>query len=369
MTRGSSSSEGRHSRFRFVIVTGLVAATTMIALAGSAAIEPEQADAWAWRDTCIANVTNNASTESGAVRPVEYIAIPPSPTSYAVFFALAVNGIPFRSMVPLSNTGWPAPAYGCHGTVSTTSPIGLVNCAFSAPTTGRNSFSCNDNAVVEIFKDDDDIGANVWVNRKNALLLSHRKRTGPPPMGPPAIRPGNLPGKGWVSRKKFGGAGLVSRLMRNGSLPDSCSGGANGSSDFTPEVVSSTLLGNRRNPQTVGAVIGTYASHRKARSTTLDALSDESIGCLRRLLRSDRFRAKTARPIRGGALDGVRQSRLVIVDPQPDGGARKVGHMMVVGATSGRRSAVVMLSSGLRQPLSPRVTRAAVRSVLKRIGG
>lgn len=354
---------GRLPRVRLAIVLGLLAATTLTAFSGSAAFKPAEADAWAWRDACTA-LLNNRTPSQGGVRPVAYVAVPPNPGSYAAFFAYAAVGIPVNQALPLVNVGYPVPAYGCHGTVATTSPQGATSCAFSAPTTGANHFDCSNNVNFKIIQDDDDIAANVFINTGSGSS-SGPSGTGPPPEGKPALRPENLPGKRWVSKDKFGGAGVVSRLMQDGSLPDSCSSGAHGSPDFAPEVVSSTLLRNRRGPRTVGAVIGTYDSPQKARATTEDALSDHSIGCLQRLMRSDRFEAQSVRPLPSGAFGGVTQRRLVVVDRRADG--ERVGHMTVIGVTSERQSAVVMLSSGLRRPLGPRVTRAAVRSVLEKI--
>jgi hypothetical protein len=349
---------------------GLAALAAVTALAGSAALKPAEAHAWAWKDTCTAIIYNRTGAQS-SVHPTSYIPIPPNPQSIAAFAAYAITGIPVNEALPLVNTGYPVPAYGCHAIVTTTSPRGMTSCAYSAPTTGANHFDCSDNVSFHIIEDDDDIAANVFIPAGSGPASPPPPGTEEPPReGPPALRAGDLPGNGWRSTKRFGRVGLVTKLMKEGSLPDSCQGGGpDAPDDVSPNLVSSTHLRHPRGPRGVGAVIGTLDTPEQARMHTADALSDHSIHCLRRLLTSKRFHTSaSARPLSLGRFGSDVKGSQVVVKRRAHGRVRKAAYVSVIGASNERQSAVVMLHSAHRRPVGSRVTTAAVKSVLNDTG-
>lgn len=341
---------------------GLAAVVAVTGLAGSAAVDPPKAQAWAWKDNCTAIIYNRTAAQS-SVHPTSYIPLLPNPGSVAAFAAYAITGIPVNEALPLVNTGYPAPTYGCHATVTTTSPNGMTSCAYSAPTTGANHFDCSNNVTFRIIEDDDDIAANVFIPAGSGP--SSPPVTGKEPRrGPPALRAGALPGKGWRSTKKLAHVGLIGKLMKRGSLSARCQRGGR----RAPDVVSSTQLVQRGRGRGVGAVIGSYDTPRKADRVTDSALSDHSIRCLGSLLTSKRFHTRaSAHPLAIARFGSdVRGSR-VVVKRRVDGRVRTAGYVDVVGSSNRGKSAVVILESA-PHPMGSRAATAAVRTVLTRIG-
>ncbi len=347
---------------RNVTALGLAALATLMLFAALAAMKPAKADAWAWRDDCTAIIYNRTGAQS-SVHPVSYIPVLPNPGSIAAFAAYAIVGIPVNQALPLVNTGYPAPAYGCHAIVATTSPSGATSCAYSAPTTGANHFDCSDNVSFRIIKDDDDIAANVFIPRgsgpSSPPLTAKRPRN-----GGPALRPGALPGKGWRSSHRFAHLGLISRLMNTGSLPSSCQRGGH----HAPNVERSTQLLHRRGERGVGAVATTYDTAKRAHQVTASVLSKHSIHCLSRLLTSSKLHTKVqVQPLATGGLGGGARGKALVIHRRIHGEHRKAAYYEVVTADNGRKSGVVMFQSAHR-PVGAGVFSAAVEGILNRIG-
>lgn len=119
---------------------------------------PTQSHAWAWKDVCIADVYN---ASGGTARMVFWIPIPPIPSNLQLLPGYIAVGMPTGTEFGLStnNTGTPV-TWGCHGTMSYASPLGVASCAYSAPTKGANSFDCKGNFGLRTQADDD----NIWVH-------------------------------------------------------------------------------------------------------------------------------------------------------------------------------------------------------------
>lgn len=350
-------------------LSSLCAAGAVLAalVLSAGAARPATAEAWAWKDTCVA-VTSNASGSQSAVRPVFYVPVLPSAAGEATYTAFAIVGLPTTGKIPFSNTGYPAPSYGCHAVLQFVNPGDNVSCAYSAPTTGANHFTCGGNAKVVIVEDDDDIVGEVTIAQKR---LADEPAAGDDPDGdgttfgpptpdpafaPPALRPGELPGDGWIDSEDVGDLGRAGDLMRAGDLPDGCAGD---DAAAGPQAVRSTLLTTAGGDVGVGAVSQRYASDAAAGAATADVVSDASIRCLAGLLRSGDERSDVAVAdvpgrLLGDAGDGVDGARLTITR------GRAVDVLDVLAWSDGADARVLLLA-GDGGPIAPAVARAALR--------
>jgi hypothetical protein len=340
-----------------------VAAATATILAGSAAMKPPKAQAWAWSDACVANINNQSGTMAG-VRPIAYIPVLPSTASLAVYAALVVTGVPTSGFVPFRNTGYPVPSYGCHAALTFVNPGPNVACAMSAPTTGANHFSCGGNSSYQIVANNNDIVGNVFIHSAPGTRAV-RTRYRNPRTGRPAMLPRALPNSHrWRSIRRMSHLGIVSRAMKMGSLPDSCQrGGHHG-----PNQVSSTQLVHRGGGRGVGAVVGTFDRAHRAHQTAASALSRHSMHCLALLLTVPKLHTRaTVRPRPTANLGHGLRGRRVVIHRRRHGDRRRAAVVDVVGSSNGRHFTVVLLQSTHR-PTGARVARAAVQSALNRIG-
>jgi hypothetical protein len=338
-----------------------LAATTFV---GYAALRPSKANAWAWKDVCIGNYFNRSGAQS-SVRPTFYVGVLPNPASISLYLAYLVAGIPTTNDfgLQLQNTGFPVPTFGCHATVTLSAPGPNVACGISAPTAGANTFSCSGDSTVRILSNGNNIVANVFIP-KGSGRGGPEVRARRPSHGPAAIHTGNLPGGGWRATHKLSRVGLIGRLMKQGTPTASCQDGGNRNA----QQISSRLLVRRGAPRGVGAVVGRFGAAHGAHQTVADALSHHSIHCLDRLLTSRRLHTsanshRLVIPQRGGGVRGVQ----MVVRRRAHGTVRRAAFMDVIGASRGRRLAVLLLPSSHR-PTGAQVQGAAVRTMLRRIG-
>jgi hypothetical protein len=349
------------SRRRLALILVLASAGTLLLVA----LRASDARAWAWKDNCTAIILNQTGSQS-AVRPIVYTPAPPWPLdTLAQYGILAANGVPLDGAGVLLNTGIPVPTYGCHAIVIISAPGSNVNCKISAPTTGANTFSCDGNSTVKIIKDDDDIAAKIFIPQGSGV--GSRAPSSPSPRtGPLALRAAALPGKGWKRSKKIASFGLTGTLMNNDSLSGACASGGRGPA---PRVVSTDELVRNGGSQGVGAVVGTYATEAQARRTVNDALSQQSIGCLERLLTSARYHTSAgvlALPPRSGAAGRV---VALSIHRRLTGGARRTeprtsaSFLEVIGKVSGRRAVVELLEGGPSITQTASLEQAALRAV------
>jgi hypothetical protein len=320
---------------RRLALAGLGLAALLTVFAGSAAFKPADAKAWAWKDTCTLLVFNKTGQQS-AVHPILYTPLLPNPASIAEYAAFAITGIPTSGAAAFVNTGYPAPSYGCHAFMNFSNPGPTVSCKVSAPTTGANTFSCEGNARTKIIKDDDDIAGEVFIP---STATEPGPQATEPEQGPAALRAGALPGDGWRKSTKITEFGLAGKLMDKEDLPSSC--GKDGD-EVVPNVVSSEQLVRSGGDEGVGAIVGTYDSPAQAQRGVNEALSDQSVGCLAKLLSSDAMNTQVAvkaLPSDDGDVDGNQ----LVISRQANGDSRPVAYLNVLGWTDGNQGAVELV--------------------------
>lgn len=326
-------------------------------------LRPSSAQAWAWSDSCTFLAYNGTGSQ-GSVHPVLYIPILPSAAGEATFATFAVVGIPTSGAIPFRNTGYPVPSYGCHATLNFVNPGSNVGCVASAPTTGANHFSCGGNARVKITDDSDDITGEVHIPSTTRVSGPRPKPT-LPARAPAALRKSDLPGTGWRATSNVARLGRLGKLMSTDTPPASC---RNASRGPAPVAVGGALFARRGGADWAGATNVTFATAAQARATVADAMSNSSVGCLRRLLTSARIgtTATSSQLPTGGLGNGLRTSQ-VVVRQGVGGRVKGTSYLDVVATSKGRRMSLVLLGS-TTSPTSATVERAAVRAALRRIG-
>jgi hypothetical protein len=140
-------------------LAALAATLIMIAAVGGT-FASQNAQAFAWKDTCRLLVTNRA--EQSQSRPVALGQIPPNPVSYSIYAVLLAAGMPKGQQTIFSTTGFPI-TNGCHQTIAFRNPGEDVTCNADAPTTGANTFWCNGNSTYKIDTDNDDISGTAEI--------------------------------------------------------------------------------------------------------------------------------------------------------------------------------------------------------------
>lgn len=325
--------------YRLLALSGVLAG---MVVAGTAALAPAGAQAWAWSDTCLALVFNKSGSQS-SVRPVLYVPVLPSASGEASYATFAIVGIPTTGAIPFSNTGYPAPSYGCHTAIGFINPGSNVSCAMSAPTTGANHFSCNGNAKVKITKDDDDIFGDVYIAEARSGTTSLKPRS--PHIGSDAVRTSKLGGHGWKRSEKITGLGLAGSAMAADTLPANCHGRGG---EATPKTVESEELVRNHGALGVGAVVQTYANTAQSQKTESDALSDHSIGCLARFLTSHKLHTTvTTESLPASTLgNGVQGSRLKIRRSSTG----QVDYLDVLGEVHGSQDAIELVEHASTPP-------------------
>lgn len=348
---GMREQMGGRGRARQIAVSLAAVAIAATAALGTSALRPPEAHAWAWKDTCTPTAYNLSGSQS-AVRPALYLAVVPSFAAESTYATFALVGIPTSGGIPFSNSGYPVPAYGCHGTLNFINPGSNVLCAYSAPTTGANHFGCQGNAKVTITKDDDDISADIRIAEKTTGDTGDAV----PDVGSvrAALRPTDLPDGGWRSSGDIADLGALGELMRDDTLAARCKD--DDDSHLEPDAVRTSLLSGAGGTQAVGTVELTMSNRDEAGRMLDEAMSAHSMRCLSQLLTSPA--AGTTVTVTSLDDENVQGARLAVQRPPILGAAARTDYLDVIGLTVGRRTGITMLE-GDGQPLPAAVATAA----------
>lgn len=259
---------------------------------------PEKAHAWAWKDTCQSIVWNGSPN---TVRLLTWFPGPPYPatSAYAVAAYIAGGVFPQSGGILLSNTGTPV-TWGCHGQITyyAGAPVGQVNCTYSAPTRGANSFNCSGPVAWLQWKDDsDDIFVVVHILSKGpplrkAPLIPLAKPKPPKPPKPSAedlrakaagIHPGDLPGASWRARTSIKALGTLGQLWSRGTELASCEDKSN-KGEISARANGGSLFVRHGGAESAFSMVSFFRSVEGANATFEEALTPHSAACLARLL-------------------------------------------------------------------------------------
>jgi hypothetical protein len=337
------------TRRRVAVVTASMAAVLVMCV-GTAALKPADAEAFAWKDNCTFVINNNTGVQE-AVRPSIYLPALPNPASLAEYAIFAVKGIPVSPQqaafvnwgIPLSN--------GCHARIQLVNPGATANCVAEAPTEGANTFYCDGNSSYVIRTDNDDISGEIWVPGRSGG--SPPMKSGEAQATGGSVQAGALPGSSWAKTEDIGAFGIAGKLMETGELPDSCN---NGGKETAPNSSRAEMLIRGGGDEGSGAIVMSYDNAAQATASTKEALSDESIACLVKLLNTaDTKVAATPLPTEDGDVEG---DQLVISRGGDDGDFRPVAYLDVIGLTDGNEAAVQLYETVGSAPSETQETEA-----------
>jgi hypothetical protein len=336
-------------RRRIAVVTASMAALLAMCV-GTGALKPADAEAWAWKDNCTFQVNNTTGIQS-AVRPSIYLPALPNPASLAEYAIFAVKGIPVSpEQAAFVNWGIPL-SNGCHARIQFVNPGATANCVAEAPTEGANTFYCDGNSSYVIKTDNDDITGEVWVPGKSGG--SPPMKSGEAQATGGSVQAGALPGSGWAKTEDIGDFGIAGKLMETGELPDSCT---NGGKETAPNASHAEMLIRGGGDEGSGALVMSYDNAAQATASTKEALSDQSIACLVKLLNTEDTKvAATPLPTEDGDVDG---DQLVISRSGDDGDFRPVAYLDVIGMTDGKEAAVQLYETVGSAPSETQETEA-----------
>jgi hypothetical protein len=333
---------------------GAAIATMVMALVGiGVAAQPQQAQAFAWKDTCTINVVNRAA--QSAVRPYGLIQVPPNAVAYALYVSLAAVGMPTNTSIGFSNTGIPLTG-GCQSILYLNNPGSNVTCHAGAPTVGANNFNCDGNSTFKIEKDNDDIEGTAYVaagslaTTPDALALAPRAIE-PAPSKPPKIAPGvllksQLSGKGWTKTEEVAALGTFGKLFEGSKASGSC-GGPEGKAP-TPLSGGASLFVRGQGTEAIGELDGRYSSLGQSKSTLAAATSKSGVQCLAKALSAPGYRATVAPTGPDFGQGGIATSRIVV---KKNGGGF-TGYVDVIGLQDGKSNTVlVFFNAGKPAPV------------------
>jgi hypothetical protein len=317
---------------RRVALAGLALAAVLTAFIGSAALKPTDAQAWAWKDNCTMLISNKSGAQ-GNVRPILYTPALPIPAALALYAARAITGIQTDGFDAFVNYGYPAPTYGCHAFMNLTSPRGTVSCHASAPTTGANSFGCDGPAWVKTIRDDDDIAGEIRIPQFSGQ--KDRSLSAPEPtVGGGSLRLGALPGDGWKKTMDGTEFGIVGNLMASGELPRECNKDAD---EVTPNDVNTEMVTRAGGDEGVGGIVSKLDNAKQAEALVAEALSDQSITCLVKLLNNPDTKVQAQPlPTEEGGIEGNQ----LVISRKGDDGWRPVSRLNVSGWIQGNEAAI-----------------------------
>lgn len=324
---------------------GAAIATMVLALVGiGVAAQPQDAQAFAWKDTCTINVVNRAA--QSAVRPYGLIQVPPNTVAYALYISLAAVGMPKNTSVGFSNTGIPLTG-GCQSILYLNNPGTNVTCHAGAPTVGANTFRCDGNSTVKIEKDNDDIEGTAYVaagslaepdELTDELPLSARAAESPPAKpkktAPGVLLKSQLSGKGWTKTEEVAALGTFGKLFEGSKASGSC-----GADEKAPTPLSggASLFVRGQGKEAIGELDGRYASLGESESTLAEATSKSGIKCLAQALSAPGYRATVAPAGPDFGQGGIPTSRIIV---KKNGGGF-TGYVDVVGLQDGRSNTVL----------------------------
>jgi hypothetical protein len=362
---------------RKATVGAAIAAMVMALVGFGAAARPQQAQAFAWKDTCTINVVNRASQSE--VRPYGLVQVPPNAVAYALYVSLAATGMPSNTSIGFSNTGIPLTA-GCQSILYLYNPGSNVTCHAGAPTVGANHFSCDGNSTFKVTKDNDDIEGTVYVAGRASesapeamgltpgrLRLSPRRASGaekkpkPQKVAPGILKMTQLSGGGWKKTEEVAELGTFGKLLEASKPSGSCTGGEG--KEPTALSGGASLFVRDKGAEAVGELDGRYASVGASKRTLADATSKSSVRCLVQALSASGYRATVAPVGPDFGQGGITTSRVVV---KKHGGGF-TGYVDVVGLQDGRSNTVlVFFNAGKPAPvLREEETLAAVANGLK----
>jgi hypothetical protein len=341
-----------------------------------AVARPQQAQAFAWKDTCTINVVNRVSQSE--VRPYGLVQVPPNTIAYALYVSLAAAGMPSNTSIGFSNTGIPLTG-GCQSVLYLYNPGSNVTCHAGAPTVGANHFSCDGNSTYKITTDNDDIEGTVYVAGKASetapeamgltpgrLRLVPRRASGaekkpkPPKVAPGVLKQGRLNGGGWKKTEEVADLGTFGKVLEASDPSAACAGEGK-----EPTALSggASLFVRGKGAEAVGELDGRYASLGASKRTLADATSKASVKCLAQALTAPGYRATVAPAGPDFGQGGITTSRVVV---KKNGGGF-TGYVDVVGLQDGRSNTVLMFfNTGKPAPvLQEEETLAAVAEGLK----
>lgn len=345
-------------------------ASVAVALSGlvvtTATVQPPEAQAWAWKDTCTMFIFNKTGQQTN-VRPIVYTPVIPAPVSMAQYAIFAASGVPTSGAAALVNTGFP-PTWGCHTFINFANPGPTVSCTADAPTKGANSFGCSGNASTRIIDDSDDIAGNIYIPSGSGGPGDEELTQRQPKDGPPSFRRSHLPGKGWGKPEDVSDLGFLGRLMHQSELGDKCM--AVGGEGPNARKVSTGMYSRHGGKQWVGAVAVTFDRKGQAAGTARDAVSKESMKCLRGLLTYQPKGTSARSQEMTTVVPGVdmQAHRVKVERSGVSGRTARTHYLDVMATTDGNKLAFFMLARA-DQPPSAAQKDAAVTAVLQRMGG
>jgi hypothetical protein len=311
---------------------------------------PTHSQAWAWKDTCIADVYN---ASGGTARMVFWTPVLPIPSNLQMLPIYIAVGMPSGTALGMltQNTGTPV-SWGCHGTLSYASPLGVAACGYSAPTKGANSFDCtglyglrwqtnDDNIYVHVGlpitppgaagaeapdRDDDTTPASALTATATRAMLDDGDLTG-----------------AWKTTNDLASTGAIGAAWAAGTESPSCQ--RDPKDGDVPGHAGQWLVGS--DGDVAGSAVADFATVREANATYDSAFSESSINCLAGLLRS------------GVAANGGTATATVSRLDRPDLGRESdayridlgtAGTLDVLGVRTGETFALTLFSSSDGDP-------------------
>jgi hypothetical protein len=191
---------------------------------------------------------------------------------------------------------------------------------------------------------------------------------GQPKQVPSLLQRGDLIGSGWQRVTRVGDLGRLGSILAATKVPPSCQDKNSKASEPSPVKEGLSAFALRSGAEFIGAGQAIYANAGQARRTINDAVSTHSIGCLARLLTSQRFHTSVNTERRSVTLAG-RQFILNRLKVSTRSGARIRGtdYIDVIGVLHGNENALLMFASHM-QPPEVRGEVAAVKAVAGRLG-
>lgn len=274
------------------------------------------AQAFAAKTTCLTTFYNGLGT-GGNVRLVSWTPVNFLSTSPSVPQALIVYGgvgVPTGSTGVISETGYFLPFYGCHGTLVFTSSVGLLSCAYSDPSSGRNHFSCGGPAstyvTIKWLRDGNTMAICVGFGAQcassaadaEAAAAARTAAVRPPPPSPKLtensvarktlLRQSDLRGR-WRSTHKLTADMLrLDRTLAASQTPRACESNSK-TADPSASGIASVLYGSK-SAGNAWSVVAYYKDGRATTHTFNDLASAHTRFCLTALLRGGkRLRART----------------------------------------------------------------------------
>jgi hypothetical protein len=190
---------------------------------------------------------------------------------------------------------------------------------------------------------------------------------GEPKQVPSLLQRGDLIGRGWRRVTRIGDLGRLGSILAATKVAASCQDKNSKASEPSPLKEGLSAFALRSGAEFIGAGQAIYANAGQARRTIDDAVSVHSIGCLARLLTSQRFHTSVNTQRRSVTFAG-RQFILnrLKVSTRSGAGITGTDYIDVIGVLHGNANALLMFASN-KQPPEVRGEVAAVKAVAGRL--